>query len=65
MANGLNEEKKQQVLARGRLGWSLRHIQQATRIRRQTASAYLLVRAAPSHWPDTPQSQPLLNRPTK
>ena len=30
MANVLNEEKKQQVLALGRLGWSLRRIQQAT-----------------------------------
>jgi hypothetical protein len=28
MANVLNEEKKQQVLALGRLGWSLRRIQQ-------------------------------------
>src|SRR5437588_897137 len=41
MANVLNEEKKQQVLALGRLGWSLRRIQQATRIRRETASGYL------------------------
>src|ERR1039458_3072051 len=41
MANVLNEEKKQQILALGRLGWSLRRIQQATRIRRETASAYL------------------------
>jgi hypothetical protein len=41
MANVLNEEKEQQVLALGRLGWSLRRIQQATRIRRETASAYL------------------------
>ena len=41
MANVLNEEKKQQVLALGRLGWPLRKIQQATRIRRETASAYL------------------------
>jgi hypothetical protein len=40
MANVLNEEKKEQVLALGRLGWSLRRIQQATRIRRETASAY-------------------------
>jgi transposase len=37
----LNEEKKQQVLALGRLGWSLRRIQQATRIRRETTGAYL------------------------
>jgi transposase len=41
MANVLNEEKKQQVVALGRLGWSLRRIQQTTRIRRETASAYL------------------------
>jgi len=41
MANVLNEEKKQQVLALGRLGWSLRRIQQATGIRRETAGAYL------------------------
>ena len=41
MANVLNEEKKQQVLALGRLGWPLRKIQQDTRIRRETASQYL------------------------
>lgn len=41
MATVLNEEKKQQVLALGRLGWPLRRIQQATRIRRETASGYL------------------------
>ena len=41
MANVLNEEKKQQVLALGRRGWSLRRIQQATGIRRETAGAYL------------------------
>jgi transposase len=41
MANVLNEEKKQEVLALGRLGWSLRRIQQATHVRRETAGAYL------------------------
>ena len=41
MSNVLNKEKKQQVLALGRLGWPLRKIQQATRIRRETASQYL------------------------
>ncbi len=54
MANVLNEEKKQQVLALGRLGWSLRRIQQATRIRRETASAYLkaagIAVGPPSGW---------------
>jgi len=37
----LNEEKRQQVLALGRLGWTLRRIQQETGVRRETASAYL------------------------
>ncbi len=41
MANVLTEEKKQQVLALGRLGWSLRRIQQETGVRRETAGAYL------------------------
>ena len=41
MGNVLNEEKKQQVLALGRLGWPLRQIQKATHIRRETASQYL------------------------
>ena len=41
MSNVLNEEKRQQVLALGRLGWALRRIQQETGIRRETASAYL------------------------
>jgi hypothetical protein len=52
MANVLNEEKKQQVLALGRLGWSLRRIQQATRIRRESAylkAAGIAVRP-PSGW---------------
>jgi hypothetical protein len=37
----LNEEKKQQVIAFGRLGWSLRKIQRTTGVRRETISAYL------------------------
>jgi len=37
----LTEEKKQQVIAFGRLGWSLRKIQRATGVRRETISAYL------------------------
>jgi hypothetical protein len=41
VSNVLSEEKKQQVIALGRLGWSLRRIQEATRIRRETASRYL------------------------
>src|SRR5579862_7155599 len=41
MANVLSDDKKQQVLALGRLGWTLRRIEQATGVRRETASSYL------------------------
>lgn len=41
MANVLGDEKRQQVLALGRLGWSLRRIEEALSVRRETASAYL------------------------
>ena len=41
MSNVLTEEKRQQVLALGRLGWSLRRIEGATGVRRETASSYL------------------------
>jgi transposase len=62
MSNVLGTDKQQQVLALGRLGWSLRRIQEATGIRRETASGYL--RAAgvpvrdpggrPAVWPPKP-----------
>ena len=41
MSNVLNEQTKQQVIALGRLGWSLRRIQKTTGVRRETAAAYL------------------------
>ena len=41
MSNVLAEEKRQQVLVLGRLGWSLRRIEAATGVRRETASNYL------------------------
>ena len=41
MGNVLSEEKKQQVIALGRLGWPLRRIEQATGVRRKTAGTYL------------------------
>lgn len=41
MSNVLDDQQQQQVLALGRLGWTLRRIQQATAVRRETASAYL------------------------
>ena len=45
--NVLSEEKKQQVLALGRLGWSLRRIERAVHIRRETVSTYLKAAGVP------------------
>ena len=39
--NVLSDDKKQQVLVLGRLGWTLRRIEETTGIRRETASKYL------------------------
>jgi transposase len=41
MANILGNDRQQQILGLGRLGWPLRRIEQATGVRRETASAYL------------------------
>ena len=41
MSNVLSEEKQKQVIALGQLGWSLRRIEKATGIRRETAASYL------------------------
>jgi hypothetical protein len=62
MANVLSQERRQQVVALGRLGWSLRRIEAETGVRRETASSYLraaggAVRAAggsPRGWPPKP-----------
>jgi len=47
MANVLSDEKKQQVVALGRLNWPLRRIEEATGVRRETASAYLKAAGVP------------------
>jgi transposase len=41
VSNVLNEEQKQQIIALGRLEWSLRRIQRETGFRRETISTYL------------------------
>jgi len=41
VSNVLKEDKKQQIIALGRLGWSLRRIQKSVGVRRETASEYL------------------------
>jgi len=71
MSNVLSEHTQQQVLALGRLGWSLRRIEAATGVRRETASAYLKAAGIPVRrtggrptvWPppdrpDPPSSNP-------
>ena len=47
VVNVLSEEKKQQVLALGRLGWSLRRIERAVHLRRETAATYLKAAGIP------------------
>jgi hypothetical protein len=54
MSNVLSEEKQQQVIVLGKLGWSLRRIEQRTGVRRETASAYLkaagIIVRGPGRW---------------
>ena len=58
MTNYLSDDKRQEVLALGRLGWTLRRIEQATGVRRETASSYLkaagLGGRAPGRWSHAP-----------
>jgi len=60
----LSEEKKQQVIALGRLGWSLRRIQRAVNVRRETASSYLkdagVVVRPPGGWGWPPAAKPAI-----
>jgi len=62
MSNALSEEKRQQVLALGRLGWPLRRIEQETGVRRETASAYLKAAGIgvrpPGAWGRRPPAKP-------
>ena len=41
MANVLKHEEQEQIRALGRLGWSLRRIEEATGVRRETIARYL------------------------
>jgi transposase len=62
MSNVLSEEKRQQVIALGRLGWPLRRIEQETGVRRETASAYLKAAGIgvrpPGAWGRRPPAKP-------
>jgi transposase len=66
MSNVLSEDKKHQVIALGRLGWSLRRIEETTGVRRETASEYLKAAGVPVRgrggrprvWPPNPATTP-------
>jgi len=70
MTNILGDDRKRQVLALGRLGWPLRRIEQATGVRRETASAYLkaagiTIRAARHRRPPPNPASPVSTDPAK
>jgi hypothetical protein len=65
MSNVLSEGKKQQVIALGKLGWPLRRIEQATGVRRETASAYLKAAGIVVRRRVSGESESQQNRPTK
>jgi len=62
VSNVLTEEKKQQVLMLGGLGWSLRQIEKKTQVRRETAATYLKAAGIPLRppraWGKRPPANP-------
>jgi transposase len=67
VSNVLSDEKKQQVIALGQLGWPLRRIEKATGVRRETATGYLkaagIAVRPPGGWGRLPPAKPA-NNPT-
>ena len=61
MGNVLEKAKQEQVIALGRLGWSLRQVEAATGVRRETAGGYLrsagIGLRAPGGWGRKPPSK--------
>ncbi len=47
MSNVLDHQKQHQIVALGRLGWTLRRIEAATQVRRETVSGYLKAAGIP------------------
>ena len=64
MGNVLSNDKRDQVIALGRLGWSLRRIELATGVRRETAGDYLrlvgIALRAPGGWGHHPPAKPAI-----
>jgi transposase len=58
----LSNDKKQQVLALGRLGWTLRDIEEAVDVRRETASRYLKAAGVAVRAPRTRRRPPPLEQ---
>lgn len=63
MSNVLNEEKRQQVIALGRLGWPLRRIEKETGVRRETAAAHLKLAGVPVRAPGSWGRRPVPSKP--
>ena len=68
MGNVLSREKRQQVIALGRLEWTLRRIEEATGVRRETASGYLKAAGIevrrPGRWGHPPPANPAIETST-
>jgi transposase len=66
MSNVLDQHRQEQIVALGRLGWSLRRIEETTGVRRETASEYLKAAGIPVRgrggrprvWPPKPATTP-------
>jgi hypothetical protein len=64
MGNVLEKAKQEHVIALGRLGWSLRWIEAATGVRRETAGVYLrlagIALRPPGGWGRKPPAKPAI-----
>jgi hypothetical protein len=66
MSNVLDQHRQQHIVTLGRLGWSLRRIEETTGVRRETASEYLKATGVPVRgrggrprvWPPKPATTP-------
>jgi hypothetical protein len=57
----LGDTTRHQILALGRLGWTLSRIQQTTGVRRETISSYLKDAGIPAIWQETGSEIPWRN----
>ena len=66
MSNVLGDTTRQQILALGRLGWTLSRIQQSTGVRRETVSGYLKAAGIPVRGrgrPGESRAKPAISQP--